>query len=89
MPLVSPSTSMAAPTTTPVPPGAPPPGTAPTAGQSVVPMGMPMGMLGSPGGTDAGKRVPADKKIVVPAPPHRESVTGKAVARLAAAQAES
>jgi len=70
-------TSSAAPSTTPVAHSSSSRSTAPAGGFAGVPMGLPMGMLGQPLTTDAAKQVAADKKLVVPALPHGESVTGR------------
>lgn len=73
---VSPSTSSSPPPVTALPAGAPP--AAPAAGgPGAVPMGMPMGMIAPAASGDAGKKTAEDKKIVVPAVPHTEPVTGR------------
>lgn len=61
----------------PLPQGASPAATAPGAGATMMPMGMPMGVTAPPTSGSATKSVPADKKIVVPVVAHTESVTGR------------
>jgi hypothetical protein len=87
-PPVTPTASHTAPT---MPSGAAPSPTTPTpSGGSAMggmPMGMPMsGLMGhGQGGGDGADKVPADKKVVTPAAPHTEAVTGKVADRTAAA----
>jgi hypothetical protein len=54
-----------------------------------MPMGMPMGMLGSPAAADSGHQLAGAKKIVVPVVPHTESVTGRTAPERLATGAES
>ena len=89
MPPVSPATSSAPPPTTSLPQGSVPTSTAAAGGPALMPMGMPMGMVGSPAAADGGQQAAGTKKIVVPVVPHTESVTGRTAPERLATGADS